>query len=607
MKDILIKTSTALQLGLTNLARVAVYKLGLRFGVSPVLLLTASKPQPPYFTDYAYVSAPGITARSGWFHRSQAFGVELEEIDGSPPRWLSNCTSDLTAWDKDQDWWKIPDFQSGLGDIKTIWEASRFDWVLSCVEQMLAGNAEGHKRLELWLNDWNAINSPYKGPNWKCGQEASIRVMHLAMGAAMLGQIREATPGLRTLVSVHLQRIAPTIRYAIAQDNNHGTSEAAALFIGGSWLDNKDWEKKGRYWLENRANRLIARDGSFSQYSLNYHRVMLDTMVMAEIWRRALGLAEFSGRFYERCAAATLWLYTMIQPENGDGPNLGANDGARLLPLTDTDYRDYRPSVQLAAAVFLEKRAYPAAGDWDLPLAWLRLECPIDSLSSHASAEFDEGGYAVLRDGPVMAMLRYPRFRFRPSQADALHLDFWMQGENWLRDAGSYSYNTDPDLAKYFPGTQAHNTVEFDDRDQMPKISRFLFGDWLKTTTLERLQDHAGTQTFAAGYRDRLGYEHIRRIALGAGSLRVTDVVSGFKNKAVLRWRLKPGEWVLDGAAVQCGSFVLKVQSSVPIKRIELVQGWESRYYLQKTQLPVLEVEVDQPGELVTEINWELA
>ena len=38
------------------------------------------------------------------------------------------------------------------------------------------------------------------------------------------------------LVYIHLKRIESTISYAIAQDNNHGTSEAAALFIGGSWL-----------------------------------------------------------------------------------------------------------------------------------------------------------------------------------------------------------------------------------------------------------------------------------------------------------------------------------------------------------------------------------
>ena len=86
--------------------------------------------------------------------------------------------------------------------------------------------------------------------------------------------------------------VAPKIGYAVGQDNNHGTSEAAALFIGGRWLAalghpvGTRWERNGRRWLEERAQRLIERDGSCSQYSVNYHRLMLDTLSVVEIWRR---------------------------------------------------------------------------------------------------------------------------------------------------------------------------------------------------------------------------------------------------------------------------------------------------------------------------------
>jgi hypothetical protein len=245
------------------------------------------------------------------------------------------------------------------------------------------GDAAAHERLERWLADWCERNPPYRGPNWKCGQEASMRVMHLAMAAVMLGQVDSVAPGLLELVRLHLQRIEPTLRYAMAQDNNHGTSEAAALFIGGSWLSRKGvaagarWAALGRKWLENRAARLITLDGTFSQYSVTYHRVMLDTFCMVEVWRRRLALAAFSGQMAVFMQAATRWLYVMTRPENGDAPNLGANDGARLLQLTDTDYRDFRPSVQLAAALFwgqarvrgrgrLESAAAVARG-WNCP------------------------------------------------------------------------------------------------------------------------------------------------------------------------------------------------------------------------------------------------
>jgi hypothetical protein len=35
-----------------------------------------------------------------------------------------------------------------------------------------------------------------------------------------------------------------------------------------------------------------------------------------------------------------------------------------------------------------------------------------------------------------------------------------------------------------------------------------------------------------------------------------------------------------------------------------LVEGWESRHYLEKTPLPVLEVEIQQAGTLTTQLHW---
>src|SRR3546814_7985904 len=93
--------------------------------------------------------------------------------------------------------------------------------------------------------------------------------------------------------------------YAVAQANNHATSEAAALFIGGSWLAangsraGESLVRRGRQHLEKQVARLVEEDGSFSQYSLNYHRVLLDTLSIVEIWRRHLDLARSEEHTYE--------------------------------------------------------------------------------------------------------------------------------------------------------------------------------------------------------------------------------------------------------------------------------------------------------------------
>jgi len=601
MSGLGVKCRTALALGPTSLARVGWYRAGIRLGFNGARRASGVAPTGRMFRP----PSGDLTVPAGWVL------AQAPSKGASPPPWHRSVYSGAAVRGPERCWWQIPDFDPAVGDIKGVWAASRFDWVVALAQHARAGEPDAIETLERWLADWCASNPPGKGPNWKCGQETSIRVMHLATAALLLDQVEQSEKALLDLVELHLARIAPTMSYAIAQNNNHGTSEAAALFIGGSWLarnghaQGQRWARTGRRWLENRADRLIGPDGSFSQYSVNYHRVMLDTLSLAEVWRRALRLAGFSSRFLAKASAAALWLRSMVRVDNGDAPNIGANDGALLIPLAGTDYRDFRPSVQLATMLFSGTRAYARSGSWDAPLAWLGCDLQAAAAAPLAPvARFDDGGFAVLRRNEAMAVIRYPRFRFRPSQADALHVDFWLGSQNLLRDAGTFSYNTEDRWLRYFPGTESHNTVQFDGRDQMPRLGRFLFGDWLETAMVVPAAETPEGLVFEAAYRDRQGASHRRRVLLG-DSLRVSDEVAGFSNKAVLRWRLAPGAWRLEGELVTDGTHALRIICSEAPVRIEIIEGWESRYYMEKSTVPVLEVELDRAAVITTEVSWQ--
>lgn len=608
MVQLAVKARTLFALGFVNIGRVFLYRLGIKLGVNPLRRLSAQLPSGPFFRQVT--GTVTIKPSTAWREQTRYFGWFPVVWSGTCPDWHVNPFNGCRVARCDRPWWQISDFDPKVGDIKTVWEASRFDWVLSMAQRALAGEAAELDCLNGWLSDWARNNPAYKGPNWKCGQEASIRVMHLAMAAHMLGQTHKTKKALLEMVRIHLERIEPTLGYAIAQDNNHGTSEAAALYIGGSWLSAQGdkgaekYQKIGVKWLENRAGRLIEEDGSFSQYSTNYHRVILDTYSMVEFWRQSFQLPAFSCQLYERLNKACNWLYHMTLLEKGDVPNLGANDGARLFPLTETDYRDYRPSVQLASVLFAKERAYRGEGDWNLPLQWLSIKLPKKLKKPPEPTWFSQGGYSTLHAGKAFAVFNIPRFRFRPSQADALHVDLWLNGENVLRDAGTYSYNTGDEVTRYFDGTASHNTIQFDDRDQMPSLSRFLFGAWLKAEQVIPVTEQNGKVTTVAAYHDYQGAFHHRTVTLSDRSLKVTDKISGFKHKAVLRWRLQPGKWRIQDMIVSNGIYQLRVTSNVSIVRFEITQGWESRYYMKKTPLPVLEVEIVHSGELITKYQF---
>jgi len=67
---------------------------------------------------------------------------------------------------------------------------------------------------------------------------------------------------------------------------------------------------------------------------------------------------------------------------------------------------------------------------------------------------------------------------------------------------------------------------------------------------------------------------------------------------------LASGEWYLNGQNCRGNVADISVKSSVPIITCRLVKGWESRCYMEMTELPVLEMSIGaKPATLITEIN----
>lgn len=602
-----LRLATYARLGPASLARVALYRAGLRSGLHPVLRATAQPAQGPFFAISRRDDA-GLRATGRWLAAMPAFSAhDLPLYD--PPRWNEDPFNPGEALAGDLAWHRIPDFATPGRDIKSVWEASRMDWVVAMAQRAALGDTDELDRLNRWLSDWQANAPPYRGPNWKCGQEAALRVLHLAAAALMTDQIESALPGLLALVREHLARIVPTLGYAMGQNNNHGTSEAAALFVGGSWLalhgdrDAARQARLGRRLLEERGVALIEDDGTFSQYSAVYHRLMLDTYSLAEAWRRRLELAPFSPATKRKLSAAVEWLRQLVDPGSGDAPNLGANDGALLIPLTDAAFRDFRPSLQLASALFCDARAIAEAGPWDQQLRWLRVALPDRGPGPLRSRSFDDGGLHVLRRAGTVAYLRYPRFRFRPSQCDLLHLDLWVGGRNLVRDGGSFSYAAPPEVSDAFSGVVGHSTASFDGREQMPRLGRFLLGAWPQAREVLAVDPEATEPSAAAGYVDWRGTEHHRIVRLGSDRVTCIDRLGGKAASATIRWRLAPGKWELADDTLRGDRATLHFSADRGNLAARLTSGWESRHYLERTSLPVLELTVPVPALVTTEIR----
>lgn len=454
------------------------------------------------------------------------------------------------------------------GDIKFVWEPARFGWACTLGRAFHISGDERYPRAFWGYAErfWEA-NPPNRGPNWASAQEVALRLVAFTFAAQAFAPSEHSTPlrleRLARSVAEHAARIPPTLGYARAQNNNHLLSEAVGLITAGLALPAHPaaarWLKLGHRWLNAGLEAQIAADGTYSQHSTNYHRLMLQLA----LWANAclpptLGLPL-------RLGAATRWLLELLDPLSGQVPNLGHNDGAYILPFTVCPFEDYRPVLQAASRAFLGQAALPA-GAWDEMSLWVGAQGGEKKTSPSGQPGGQLSPHARLAGAHSWGYLRAVRYSTRPGQADALHLDLWWQGLNVAQDAGTYRYTAGAPWENALASAAVHNTLCLEGQEPMTRAGKFLWLDWVQSRVIARQADPQGNwEKIVAehdGYR-RYGLIQRRTVtAFRPDRWRVEDTLSCTPqaaseaagappgSRAVLHWLLPDWEWqIIPGPA----------------------------------------------------------
>ncbi|MBI3160742.1 MAG: alginate lyase family protein [Chloroflexi bacterium] len=463
---------------------------------------------------------------------------------GGPPRPLDlRPASPLWHWT----YYKTGLF--GGQDIKFVWEPARFGWATVLARAYHASGDEKYAE-GFWLQTESFLtaNPPNLGPNWASAQEVALRLIGLSFSLSLFIESAHSTEArMKRAVAAlaeHARRIPPTLIYARAQGNNHLLTEAAGLLTAAAALPDDPqaarWRRLGWKWLNRGLQSQVAPDGTYTQHSANYHRLMLQTALWAG------RLAEAHGDAYPpatraRLAAAAGWLAGLLDAETGRAPDLGPNDGAYILPFTTRPFADFRPAVEAA------RRAFAGAPDdpQDEMSLWLAPQ--------PAGAPPPPAPHLRLESGRAWGLLRAARYTSRPGHADPLHFDLWWRGLNVARDAGTYLYNAKGEWANALTGADVHNTLMVAGRQPMTRAGRFLWLDWAQAEVLE----HTPIRAAAAhdGYR-ALGLRHVRAVAVSGRAWRITDEVipqspiTNYQLPLRLHWLLPDWPWTLDGATL---------------------------------------------------------
>jgi hypothetical protein len=507
---------------------------------------------------------------------------------GNPINWSLNPLTQRKV-NSEVKWYRISDFDTERGDIKVVWEASRFTHFLYLARAYLITDNKKYyyafvEQLRRWLMD-----NPYSyGANYKCGQECALRMINALMAYTVFESSGLSTVevhnNVRKLVEVCYKKILANFFYAHkCIKNNHTLSEICGLIIGAWCCEDNTRLRRAYNLLDKEVKKQFFQDGGYIQCSFNYQRFALQIIECVFKLSKKTGMSV-SEDTKERVKKSVILMY-QAQDENGDVPNYGSNDGALIFPVTVCDYRDFRPVLNTVYALTEGKRLYKH-GDYDEELLWFgnkeAYNLPSVDIEKKSSS-FPNAGLYTLRYNMGFLMVVLKDYRTRPCHMDGLHIDLWHNGINIFCDSGTYSYASD--IGHSMVLTAAHNTVQIDNKEQMRKRGPFMLYNWTSAKDIEFSDD-----SFLGTMVSKNGYEHTRCVKKTKSGYLITDQICGDGEYCYFYFHtpcevklVENGFELFDKGSLICS---IMVDSGV----IENKTAYRSLYYLKKEKINCISV-----------------
>ncbi|HTE42653.1 MAG TPA: heparinase II/III family protein, partial [Steroidobacteraceae bacterium] len=479
----------------------------------------------------------------------EAYGYEWRRFPVRPNDWRIHPSTGFEF--PFVEWWRVP-LLPREADVKDVWEPARFSWAYDLIRAYAATRephyaAAFHARFAQWMD----ANPPFIGPHWACGQETAIRALAILHAMDTL-PTEDAQARQRTVdcLAWSGERIADAIGYGLSQRNNHGISEAAGLVHLGIRLssvhpDAQRWLRKGLAFLNEQIEDQFAHDGWYAQHSFTYMRVALEQSLCAQRVLEANGLSLSKAALVRLDAAIALFT-SVVAGANGVVPNHGANDGARVLPLALSDYRDFRPLLTYASVL----RGCPLPDDVPSNAEmhrWLGKQPCRSPDARRDGIETGASGWVVVRLRGWFVFLRAGVYRHRPSHLDALHIDVRHDDREIVTDAGTFAYNAPPPWKNGLGSGLSHNGPILNEREPAERGPHFLWLTWPQSTVQV---DGDGSVLRLVAERDGL----VRReVIITAAAVNVIDTALQPATSLQVTWLLHPdladaGRVSADGA-----------------------------------------------------------
>lgn len=497
---------------------------------------------------------------------------------GNPINWHLNPLTGIEE-NNTTKWFNINDFDSNRGDIKIIWEPSRFTHFLYLARAyMLTKEQRYYEAFSKQLSEWIQENPYSYGVNHKCGQEATLRMLNALITYSTFSHYGLTTRAdhehIKIIVEYSYKKVLSNFFYAHkCVKNNHTLSEITGLIVGAWCTKNEKKLKKAYRLLDKEISSQFLEDGGYIQYSFNYQRFALQILTFVLKISKVTGY-DLSDASKKRLEKSCLQLYD-FQDSTGDLPNYGSNDGALVFPLSASSYRDFRPVINTINAALCNYRLYDS-GNYDEEILWLTnhnyKDLQVKKYERVSKAYFQSGLFSIRHLSGQLTMV-LQNFKSRPAQMDQLHVDLWHGGVNVLCDNGTYSYAEG--IGKELSLTKAHNTVKLDNLEQMNKKGAFFIYDWSLSKHIEFNDNY-----FRGTMYSKNNYRHTRKVTRSDNGYIIEDKVTSNKDNFELVFHT-PCKIFVKNKSLELftdNKMIAKIHFD---GAVTLDKGYRSLYYMQ--------------------------
>ena len=371
--------------------------------------------------------------------------------------WHTDFKNHFT-WTKGQKYYKYQILgPHGGRDVKTVWDLSRCHHLLwLAAAYRLTKDEKYARRIIETINDWIAENPYGRSVNWRCPMDVSIRTVNWLFAVQMIEEadIVDVSFLKRLFTSLyqHSAFVYSHLETSYPFSENHYASDITGLLFMGYLFD---FDQKGKRWLNYALQSMlyeirmqILPSGVHFERSISYHRLVTELFFYSYLIIRKNTPNYIAVDIRYRLRTMINFIASYTKP-NGYAPILADNDNGRLLPFVKRDYREHYYLVDLA-------KAY---GILDQP---------------YRRSLFDDAGFAFLQNEKYfLSFTNTPTSRYsRPwrggnlgshTHLDALSFELSKDGEDFIVDAGAYTYTESKKVRKEFRSMRKHNTVSVDE------------------------------------------------------------------------------------------------------------------------------------------------